>query len=68
MPTLDEELDTLMCVPDDVIRSEVSLAYSGEVPGFLQPFMREPSHSKPQLLTLIKEFWHAYYSFNCFLA
>lgn len=57
-PTLDQELEDLMSVPDQVIREEIRLAYAGEVPKTLQHFVRTPSSSKPQLLALLKEFWY----------
>jgi DNA-binding transcriptional ArsR family regulator len=57
MPTLCDELETLRRAPEQVIRSEVSVAYGNSVPSSLQRAMDQPSVFVSQLTDLIKEFW-----------
>jgi len=57
MPTLSEELCTLKRTPDEVIRSEVRIAYRDSVPASLREAMDAPRVFANRLATLIEHFW-----------
>jgi hypothetical protein len=57
MPTLEEELETLRAAPEEVICTEVRMAYSDAVPGCLQRAMLQPREFAHRLASMIEEFW-----------
>ena len=56
-PTLNEELETLRGTPEDLVRTEVRIAYGGAVPPCLMRTIIQPQEFLDRLADLIAEFW-----------
>src|SRR5438874_7857017 len=58
MPVFSDELYTLRRTPDEVIRTEVRIAYHDSVPASLVQAMDQPRIFANKLAALIEHFWH----------